>query len=254
VILIPLARRCLFLRPIAIGAILGVLLIAFPQRAMAQDPSGALVNILYQDCLKKKFPHIIHSAEKWKAFDPDSGHNFVYDKSIPAWVDTKTGRAVCPDAEAGTSGALVNWLYQDCLKKKFPHIIHSAEKWKAFDPDSGHNFVYDKSVPAWVDTKTGKCVCPTCEHNQTAQAPAPSTTDKVTDVLKTIGSSVSIGIGGGRSGGGDHRHGGEDRHRTADKVSTDKTKTHTTSPTTSKKTVTAGCKCHPCTCSPCTCH
>jgi uncharacterized coiled-coil protein SlyX len=98
-------------------------------------------------------------------------------------------------------------------------------------------------------------LCACCgkgEPSGPAQQPTPSTTDKVTDILKTIGGSVSIGVGGGR---GDHRHTGEDRHRTADKVSTDKTKTHTTSPTTTgHKTVTGGCKCHPCTCSPCTCH
>jgi len=84
--------------------------------------------------------------------------------------------------------------------------------------------------------------------------PTPSTTDKVTDVLKTIGSSVSIDIGGGHTSGHDEHHHGEERHRTAENVSTDKTKTHTTSPITTHKTVTSACKCHPCTCSPCTCH
>jgi hypothetical protein len=100
-------------------------------------------------------------------------------------------------------------------------------------------------------------LCACCgkgEPSRPAQQPTPSTTDKVTNVLKTIGSSVNISIGGGHTSGHDEHHHGEDRHRTAEKVSTDKTKTHTTSPTTTRKTVTAGCKCHPCTCAPCTCH
>src|SRR2546427_2559667 len=82
-------------------------------------------------------------------------------------------------------------------------------------------------------------------------------TDKVTDALKTIGSSISIGIGGGGTVGGHDRHDrikGEDRTRTAEKLKT-ADKSHTTSKpkTTSGKTVTAACKCHPCTCSPCNC-
>jgi hypothetical protein len=147
--------------------------------------------------------------------------------------------------------ALVNVFFHCCLEVKFPNVERSPGKLKAFDPNSGRNFAWDTGKQAWIDTKTLECICPKCPPSGTAQQPTPSTTDKVTDVLKTIGSSVSIGIGGG---GGDRRHSGEERHRTADKIPTDKTKTHTTSPTTTHKTVTAGCKCHPCTCSPCTCH
>jgi len=104
------------------------------------------------------------------------------------------------------------------------------------------------------------CAC-CARETGTTQQPTPSTTDEVTDALKTIGSSISIGIGGGSTGGhGRHdRITGEDRTRTADKLKTTE-KSHTTSTstpkktTTSGKTVTAACKCHPCTCSPCTCH
>ncbi len=113
-----------------------------------------------------------------------------------------------------------------------------------------------RSLKGTIDKLMNK-LCACCgkgEPSRPAQQPTPTTTDKVTDVLKTIGSSVSIGIGGGYSSGHGERHHGEDRHRTADKVSTDKTKTHTTSPTTTHKTVTSACKCHPCTCAPCTCH
>jgi len=123
---------------------------------------------------------------------------------------------------------------------------------RAFDPDSGRNFAWDKEKQAWIDVKTGECVCPKCEPKRTAQQPTPSTTDKVTDALKTIGSSISIGIGGGGTVRGHDRHDrikGEDRTRTAEKLKT-ADKSHTTSKpkTTSGKTVTAACKCHPCTC------
>jgi hypothetical protein len=100
-------------------------------------------------------------------------------------------------------------------------------------------------------------LCECCAGKaRTAQQPTPTPGQATSDTLKKVFDSVhiGIGIGGGYSSGHDEHHHGEDRHRTADKVSTDKTKTHTTSPTTTHKTITAGCKCHPCTCSPCTCH
>jgi hypothetical protein len=155
---------------------------------------------------------------------------------------------MCPKSQ----GELAGLLYRCCLKEKFPNARFSGHT--AFDPDSKRNFAWDKEKHAWIDVKTGECICPTCPPSRMAQQPTPSTTDKVTDVLKTIGSSVSIGIGGGHTSGRDEHHHGEDRHRTAEKVSTDKTKTHTTSPTTTHKTVTSACKCHPCNCAPCNCH
>jgi hypothetical protein len=226
-------------------------LLTFASQAMAQKgshPENALVNVLFKCCVKSKFPHVEHTVSKpLSAFDPDSGHNFVYDKTIPAWIDTKTGNPLC-------SGALVNVLFECCVKSKFPHVEHTVSKpLSAFDPDSGHNFVYDKSIPAWIDTKTGEC-CPECKPKRTAQpSPTPSTTSKVTDVLKTIGSSVSIGIGGGSTLG----HGGHkgDRHLTDQKRTSNQTNTTKIKKQTSKtKQLPAGCKCHPCTCSPCTCH
>jgi len=129
-----------------------------------------------------------------------------------------------------------------CLQKRWPKIQYH-EPDRAFVPETGQNLAWDKDKQAWVDTKTGECICPKCSN----------TTE---NVLKTIGRSihVDIGIGGGYTSGHDEHHHGEDRHRTADKVSTDKTKTHTTSPTTTHKAVTSACKCHPCTCAPCTYH
>src|SRR5438874_5152654 len=65
-------------------------------------------------------------------------------------------------------------------------------------------------------------ICACCgKKSETTGQPTPSTTDKVTDALKTIGSSISIGIGGGTTDGGHDRHErvrGEDRTKTAEKL------------------------------------
>src|ERR1700737_3242231 len=107
------------------------------------------------------------------------------------------------------------------------------------NPTREHTLQTDKATlkktKVQIDQLLDKlCACCGKKAAQTAPTPTPSTTDKVTDILKTIGGSVSIDVGGG---GGDHRHHGEDRHRTAEKVPTDKTKTHTTSPTPPHKGV-----------------
>ena len=187
------------------------------------------------------------------------------DVSTLGWIDVKTGQPIClPKPAYVEDGA-----YR-CLKGKFPNVRRDLhDHIRAFDPDSGRNFAWEKDK-GWIDVKTGQslclgqreagmdrcktgeCVCPKCEPKRTAQQPTPSTTDKVTDALKTIGSSISIGIGGGGTVGGHDRHDrikGEDRTRTAEKSKT-ADKSHTTSKpkTTSGKTVTAAYKCHPCTC------
>ena len=33
---------------------------------------------------------------------------------------------------------------------------------RAFDPKSGQNFVWDEEKGAWIDAKTGECICPKC--------------------------------------------------------------------------------------------
>ena len=164
-----------------------------------------------------------------------------------AFICVLVGSAAFPQGAVGQNPpatAPVNVFFHCCLEKKFPHIDRAQNGLTAFDRESGRNFAWDKDKQAWIDVKTGKCICPECS-GQTAE-----------NVLKTIGRSihVDIGIGGGYTSGHDEHHHGEDRHRTADKVSTDKTKTHTTSPPATHKAVTSACKCHPCTCSPCTCH
>jgi len=136
------------------------------------------------------------------------------------WIDVKTGKRVgsFPVSEVRTDGP--NGPY-------IPNISKGGKT--AFNPVTKQNYAL---VP-----------CP---------PPGQATSDTLKKVFDSV--HIGIGIGGGYSSGHDERHHGEDRHRTAEKVSTDKTKTHKTSPTTTHKTVTSACKCHPCTCAPCTCH
>jgi hypothetical protein len=139
-------------------------------------------------------------------------------------------------------------------ESRFPLCL-SVEANYVMDPDNAGRAgvaLLSRDRKTARNSKTGKnYALEPCPPPGTAQ-PTPSTTSKVTDVLRTIGSSVSVSIGGGGyTSGHDEHHHGDHRHRTAEKVSTDKTKT--TSPTTTHKAVTSACKCHPCTCSPCTC-
>jgi hypothetical protein len=173
--------------------------------------------------------HAELSLDGKTAFNPTTGQNFARDQD-GCWIDVKTGKRVGSVPFVPTSGKGGNYAEL------------SLDGKTAFNPTTGQNFALEE--------------CP-----RTTRAPpptrTPSTTDKVTDVLKTIGNHVSIGIGGGTgTHGGEHhdRVRGEDRTRTAEKLSDHKTHTTTTPKSSKGKTVTSACKCHPCTCSPCTCH
>jgi hypothetical protein len=234
---------------VAIFLILFTHLSFFAGKAMAQKETSSLAAFL---CIKEKWPDVRIDPDSKMVFVPGTGQNLAWDKDKQAWIDVKTLRPVW-----GNCKNLSQALWTNCIKKKWPEARIDPGSKMVFIPETGQNLAWDKDKQAWIDVKTGECICPKCEPKRTAQAPTPSTTDKVTNVLRTIGGSVSIGIGGGGGGGHDH-HGrvrGEDRTRTGDKVHTD-SKTHTIGKTSSSthKTVTAACKCHPCTCSPCRCH
>jgi hypothetical protein len=148
------------------------------------------------------------------------------ERPCDCWIDAKTGKKV-PTIPMGG--------------KHSEHTAGTGAEYAAndvhFGPGSDHAF----------NTKTGQ---------NYVREPCPPPGETAGETLKKVFDSVhiGIGIGGGYTSGHDEHHHGEDRHRTADKVSTDKTKAHTTSPTTTHKTVTSACKCDPCTCAPCTCH
>ena len=65
-----------------------------------------------------------------------------------------------------------------CLRTKFPGMQRDiSDHTRAFDPDSGRNFAWDADKQAWIDTKTGECMCPKCPPTaaQTTPPPTPST-------------------------------------------------------------------------------
>ena len=72
-------------------------------------------------------------------------------------------------AEAETEDA-----FYLCLRNKFKNIQREiSDHTRAFDPDSGRNFAWDKDKQAWIDIKTLECVCPSsCPNSQTTQTPA----------------------------------------------------------------------------------
>lgn len=200
-------------------------LILFAGQAMAQNSQStssrttqsrsdaSMEDATYQ-CLAKKFIKIKEYAaalgtpdrpettlqrdpsDHTRAFDPDSGRNFHYDKKYRVWRDTKTGKAETPTN-------LEDALYC-CLASKFMTIKRYApalgtpdraettlqrdpsDHTRAFDPESGRNFAWDKKKQAWIDVKTGKCICPAaCYITSTATTqptPTPTPTPETSGV------------------------------------------------------------------------
>src|ERR1700730_1533651 len=116
---------------------------------------------------------------------------------LSASVNLFARQATAQKTSSG-EGELSRALYVCCLKEKFPHMeISKIPGHTAYDPDSHRNFAWDKDKQVWIDTKTLEFGCPNGTPSRTAQQQTPSTKSKVKNVLKTIGSSVIIGIGGG---------------------------------------------------------
>lgn len=166
-----------------------------PEKSIAQKPSDAQLEDALFQCLANKFIEIKEYApllgvpnrcettlerdptDHARAYDPKSGRNFHYDKKKQAWIDSKTGESV-------TSKNLEDALFC-CLASKFVKIKEYApalgtpnrcettlqrdpsDHTRAFDPESGRNFAYDKTIPAWIDVKTGECICPKCPPTKT---------------------------------------------------------------------------------------
>jgi|CXWL01.1.fsa_nt_gi hypothetical protein len=113
-------------------------------------------------------------SDHTRAFDPNTGRNFVYDRANKAWIDTKTGERMCPKTESAASleDALFLCLSQT-LKVRPGELRVSSDHTRAFDPNTGRNFVYDKKKKAWIDTKTGECICPKCVIEDAKTTPQP---------------------------------------------------------------------------------
>jgi len=197
--------------------------------------SGVNIGGIHEHATPEQHSVAIVSDDRKTARNSYNGKNYARE-SDGCWIDIKTGKKV---PSVPLSGVNIGGIHEHATPEQHSVAIVSDDRKTAHNSYNGKNYA--------------RVSCPSPAGAQ--QAPTPSTTDKVTDSLKTIGSSIGIGIGGG--GSSEHRHHdrvrGEDRTKTAEKLSDHKTRT-TKTPTSSGKTITSACKCHPCTCSPCKCH
>jgi hypothetical protein len=150
-------------------------LILFAGQAMTQKPSDEQLEDALYSCLKSKIdkPDMLgHSLSRGpydytRAYDRNTGRNFFFDKDKKAWIDAKTGEAVTP---TNLEDALYCCLFQKVDKPDIAAgliVGHSLSRGpydytRAYDRNTGRNFFYDASKPAWIDSKTGECVCPKC--------------------------------------------------------------------------------------------
>ena len=152
--------------------IMTALVIAFTGQAMAQKPTDAQLEDALWNCLSKRVPGTDRDAgDHTRAFNPNTGQNFVYDKDKNAWIDAKTGEAICPKS---TTSAGLEDAFWSCLSERIPGTDRDAgDHTRAFDPNTGRNFVYDKDKGAWIDAKTGECLCPKCPPPTATTTPPP---------------------------------------------------------------------------------
>jgi len=83
-----------------------------------------------------------------RAFNPETGQNLLLDARNQKWIDRKTGQVVGPARTVffgPPKGARWN--------KSNPE--------RAFNPQSGRNFVWDAGIEKWIDAKTDRAFNPT---------------------------------------------------------------------------------------------
>ncbi len=83
-----------------------------------------------------------------RAFNPETGQNLILDVRSQKWIDSKTGQVVGPARTVffgPPKGARWN--------KSNPE--------RAFNPQSGRNFVWDAGIEKWIDVKTDRAFNPT---------------------------------------------------------------------------------------------
>jgi hypothetical protein len=85
---------------------------------------------------------------------------------------------------------------------------------EGYDPNSGRNFAWDSEQKAWIDAKTGECICPKCPPKTAASAPASAQSGQAAQPPPETGSSVP-GFGFGLGVGGFGR--GQDRSKDSDR-------------------------------------
>ena len=159
----------------------------------------AVSSSVVEDVLKKTVQRDLTDPNR--AFDPASGQNYFWDKETKTWKDAKTGKSVTSNnlrdalfcclahesiiynPETGhwvdikTGKAVGSSIVEDVLKKTVQRDLTDPNR--AFDPQSGRNFVYDKSRQAWIDTKTGECICPKCPPTETTSKDATKKSEEL---------------------------------------------------------------------------
>lgn len=125
-------------------------------QALAQNPQPSVTyRGIWFRCLQEKWPGIQLDADANRAFIPQTGQNLAWDAGKNMWIDVKTGEVV-----KGACNIPRGATFKYCMQKQFPEIQLGADSDRAFDPESKRNFAWAKEKQAWIDVKTGECVCP----------------------------------------------------------------------------------------------
>ena len=124
--------------------------------AQSAQPSTTERGVWFR-CLREKWPEIQLGANGDTAYVPETQQNLAWDAEKKSWIDVKTGATV-KGACNTPRGAW--WRY--CLRLQFPEIQLGANGDTAYDPESQRNFAWEKDKQAWIDVKSGECVCPKC--------------------------------------------------------------------------------------------
>src|SRR5580700_11330568 len=149
-------------------------------------------------------------ADPNSAYDSVTGQNFFWDKNKHAWTDAKTGEQVCPPANAAQppteNETLRDLRFESCLRWRHrsedigkqksgveivgDQVRRDADPNSAYDSVTGQNFFWDKNKHAWIDAKTGECICPKCD--ETKVTTPPPTTPKTTGGVRTASADSAV--------------------------------------------------------------
>ena len=144
----------------------------------------------------------ITREDPFHAHNPDTGQNFAFDTRTKSWIDAKTGAAVCPLSGSripAPDDLYADYWFLNCLGGhgyeftklgflvtgeltfvwKDRNDITRPEPFRAHDPKTGRNFVWDSDLKAWIDAKSGASVCPAQPAN--TGPPPPIEVTKLTD-------------------------------------------------------------------------
>jgi hypothetical protein len=229
-------------RPLFVALILAIGLGILPGRAVAQVATTSDADLMNASwaCLVLKFRrHVGNQGDPGhpgavepdrlgptEGYDPNSGRNFAWDSEQKAWIDAKTGERICPKSQP--SEADLRDTFWCCMVLKLrrhvgnthdpghPGLVEPQRSGptEGYDPNSGRNFAWDSEQKAWIDAKTGECICPKCPPKTAASAPASAQSGQAAQPPPETGSSVP-GFGFGLGVGGFGR--GQDRSKDSDR-------------------------------------